>query len=466
MSRGHVRERANGSFQVFVYAGRDPLTGKERRLTGTAATRKEAEKLRTELLAQVDAGRRPAAKRTVADVIEAWLEVAELEVTTLHSYQSYIRNQILPTLGHVPIRKVGVEVMERFYAQLRKSGGRGGRPMGNSSVRQVHFIMRSAFGQAVKWGWLPENPAALASPPRLARREIEPPTIEGVTRLLEVAWDEDPDLGTLLWVTIICGVRRGELCGLRWSRVRLTAGDVLIARNYVQAGSALVEKDTKTHQARRIALDALSVDILTEHRERCEERARACGTTLLPDGYVFSSEVDGSVPLKPPSVSKKVQRVARKADVPADLRRLRHFMGTAMLTDGTDLRTVAGRLGHANGGATTLAVYTHFLPAPDRRAAEQLAKSLGPPRRHRGESRDISLTDVAPSFWGALGDRHVRSSGEIVRWDPVDGRLTVDLQSRTSSQSGPRPRWRRWAGSHSKVRRSARRSTRSQRRTG
>ncbi len=306
-----------------------------------------------------------------------------MEATTRHSYEAYIRRHILPSLGKLPAKKVDVEILERFYAWLRKAGGKGSRPIANSSVRQVHFVLRSALGQAVKWGWLNDNPAVLASPPRLARKEIEPPTLEGVTRLLGVAWEEDPDLGTLLWVAIISGVRRGELCGLRWSRVRLAEGDLLVARNYVQAGSTLVEKDTKTHQARRIALDKVTVDVLAQHRQRCEERARACDVPMLDDGYVFSSEVDGSVALNPQSVTRRVQRVARKAGVAADLRRLRHFMGTLMLTHGTDLRTVAGRLGHAGGGATTLAVYTHFLPAPDRRAAEEMAKHLGLPRPHR-----------------------------------------------------------------------------------
>ncbi|MGH8931583.1 MAG: tyrosine-type recombinase/integrase [Egibacteraceae bacterium] len=365
-----------------MYAGKDPLTGKQRYLNGTAATEKEAEKLRTQLLSQADAGKRPSTRRTVAEIIEAWLEVAELEATTRHSYDAYIRRHILPALGKLPPKKVDVEILERFYARLRKAGGKGGRPMANSSVRQVHFILRSALGQAVKWGWLNENPAVLASPPRLARKEIEPPTLEGVTRLLDVAWQDDADLGTLLWVAIISGVRRGELCGLRWPRVRLAEGDLVIARNRVQAGSALVEKDPKRHQIRRIALDELTVEILTEHHARCIERARVCGAELLHDGYVFSSEVDGSAALNPQTVTRRIQRVARKAGVSADPRRLRHFMGTTMLTEGiSDLRTVAGRLGHAGGGATTLGVYTHFLPAPDRRAAEQLAKRLGSPQR-------------------------------------------------------------------------------------
>jgi site-specific recombinase XerD len=61
------------------------------------------------------------------------------------------------------------------------------------------------------------------------------------------------------------------------------------------------------------------------------------------------------------------------------LRSLRHYAATEMLTSGVDLRTVAGRLGHGEGGATTLRVYTHFVPAPDRRAAEALARTVSRP---------------------------------------------------------------------------------------
>ncbi|MGH8884582.1 MAG: tyrosine-type recombinase/integrase [Egibacteraceae bacterium] len=220
--------------------------------------------------------------------------------------------------------------------------------MANSSVRQIHFILQAALGQAVKWGWLSENPAALATRPRFTRAEIQPLSVEGVTRLLGIAWEEDPDLGTLLWVAIISGSAGGAVRTA--VALRLAEGDLLVARNCVQHGSALVEKDTKTHQARRTALDELTVEILTGHRQQCEQRARAWDVELLEDGSVFSSEPDGSIALKPHSVTQRVGRVARKAGVDADLRRLRHFIGMAMLTEGTDLRTVAGRLGHAGGG--------------------------------------------------------------------------------------------------------------------
>ncbi|MGH8903807.1 MAG: hypothetical protein ACRDYA_19565 [Egibacteraceae bacterium] len=65
------------------------------------------------------------------------------------------------------------------------------------------------------------------------------------------------------------------------------------------------------------------------------------------DGCVFSCALDGSVALKRESVIRRVWRVARRAGVQVDLCRLRYFMGAAMLREGKDLWTVAGRLGHA-----------------------------------------------------------------------------------------------------------------------
>jgi len=63
MARGHIRARPNGTVQVLVYAGRDPVTGRQRYLSGTARSRKDAEKLLTSLLGQVDEQRSPTPGR-------------------------------------------------------------------------------------------------------------------------------------------------------------------------------------------------------------------------------------------------------------------------------------------------------------------------------------------------------------------------------------------------------------------
>jgi hypothetical protein len=122
--RGHIQLRSNGTFRVHVYAGRDPITKKPRYLSETTKTYDDAEKAMTRLLAQVDRERSPTTSGTVGYLLSRWLEVADLELTTRDGYEGYIRRNILPTLGDVPLRKLDTEMLDRFYAHLRARGGR------------------------------------------------------------------------------------------------------------------------------------------------------------------------------------------------------------------------------------------------------------------------------------------------------------------------------------------------------
>jgi hypothetical protein len=179
-------------------------------------------------------------------------------------------------------------------------------------------------------------------------------TPEEVSRLLETAYEADPDFAVLLWLAATTGARRGELCALRWGSVDLEAAELLILRNLFQAAGRLVEKDTKT---RRLALSEDSVALLEEHRRRCVERAAACGARLSDDAYVFSFDPAGRQPMHPDSVTHRFSRLARRLGLRTRLHDLRHYAATQLIAGGVDLRTVSGRIGHAGGGATTLRVY-------------------------------------------------------------------------------------------------------------
>src|SRR6266516_215629 len=123
MARGHVSRRPNGTWRVLVYAGRDPVTKKPIYLTATGKTEAEAERLRTKLLHQVDEQRTPNTGTTVGHLLDRFFEVADLEMTTRLTYEGYTRRNIRPALGDLPLRKLTVDVLDRFYAQMRKHGG-------------------------------------------------------------------------------------------------------------------------------------------------------------------------------------------------------------------------------------------------------------------------------------------------------------------------------------------------------
>jgi integrase len=78
---------------------------------------------------------------------------------------------------------------------------------------------------------------------------------------------------------MVTGMRRAELLALRWTDIDLAAEVLTIRRNYVRAGEKSIEKDTKTHQMRRLALDPATVEVLTEHHDRYQAACRDVGVT-------------------------------------------------------------------------------------------------------------------------------------------------------------------------------------------
>lgn len=125
------------------------------------------------------------------------------------------------------------------------------------------------------------------------------------------------------------------------------------------------------------------------------EQALMCGVPLPAAAFLFSHEPDGSVPWRPGFASLKFRRLRDELGLDdVRLHDLRHFVATTLLAAGVDLRTVAGRLGHAGGGRTTLAVYAHFQQAPDRVAADLLGKLLVRPDRPAGPTADSSPTNA------------------------------------------------------------------------
>jgi integrase len=204
-----------------------------------------------------------------------------------------------------------------------------------------------------------------------------PPDAEGVARLLTAAMDQDPELGLFLRLAVVLGARRSELIALKWRDVDLAAGEVLIASGVVRvAGQPLIDKDTKTHAKRRVAVGAETVEALKAHRARQAAAALAAGATLPPEAYVFARSPDGGKPISPPDgISHRFQELAARLGVRARLHDLRHFMVTQLVAGGVDWRTVSGRAGHADGHMT-LATYAHFQQAQDRQAAEFMDELL------------------------------------------------------------------------------------------
>ena len=137
----------------------------------------------------------------------------------------------------------------------------------------------------------------------------------------------------------------------------------------VQIGGQAIVKSTKTHQARRIALDTATLEVLQRHRQRLGERAIVAHFAMSDDLPIFPNDHFQHLP--PDTVSKRYRIAADRAGMPGRLHDLRHIAATQPLAPGIPVRTVAGRLGHANP-STTHNVYAHFVEVSDQHAADVL----------------------------------------------------------------------------------------------
>jgi integrase len=377
-SRGHIQRLPSGSFRVKVYAGTDPVTGKERLLRQTCLDEAAAQVALGRLLTEADGGRFPDRDATLGQALDRYLEVTDLEVSTREAHEGYIRRTIGPVLGGVKVRKLGPDSLDGLYTALKKCSRLCGRlpktehhtegqhgcdqrcgplrdhrtgrphtcdsrcrlhvckPMRPATILRIHSIISAALDLAVRYEWTDRNVAKNARPPHPRKREPDPPSPEQAARLLNLVWAEDEEFGLYLWTAFTTGARRGEVTALRENRFDFT------------------------------------------RQQRCV-RAGRC-VRVLPDPA-------GRTPWNPDTMTHRYRRYARRVGIASSLKELRHYSATQLLTAGTDLNTVAGRLGHAEG-STTLKFYAQFTRPADQRAAAVIPAQLDGLRK-RERLRDL-----------------------------------------------------------------------------
>ena len=310
VAKGNVERLPSGSLRVRVRGGTDPVTGRERRYKRTVRSEAEAAAELARLLRDLEAERAPDDSATVALLLDRYLDVADLEVLTREAHDGYIRRTIKPVLGDIRVRKLRADTLDALYAHLKRCSRLCGRlpktehytggehvcdqrcgplrdhrtsrphhcdercrphrckPMAPGSILRIHAIISAALNLAVRYEWIDRNPAEKATPPRARKREPDPPSPAQAARLLNEVWQEDEEFGLYLWAAFTTGARRGELLALREDRFDFEAQEVTFARNYLVKQGQRIEKDTKTGEGRRLALDPLTCELFAVHFRR------------------------------------------------------------------------------------------------------------------------------------------------------------------------------------------------------
>ena len=368
----YIVER-NTRFYVVTYDGLDPLTGRERRRwIPIGHDRSEAEAVATRL--EHDRVRDVPPRRSTLTLgsflIDTWMPQKRRTVraTTAYRYSWLIDRYIGPAIGGIALRRLRPDHLDDLYEQLASTGGRSGTGLAPKTVAEVHMICRAALDDAVGRQLVGRNVAhhtqrrRRPSGPSVARSW----TAQELHQFLRAARQQR--LYPALHLTAHTGMRRGEVAGLRWVDLDQARSRLSITRTIQNVGGQPVEFGVKTRTSRRtVDLDPHTLDVLMTWRRRL-------GSDNLPHGvddWMFCN-TRGRF-LNPESISQLFDRIVRRHNIPRiRFHDLRHTHASLLVADGTPIKVVSERLGHAHP-AFTMHTYQHVLPGMGTTAAERFA---------------------------------------------------------------------------------------------
>lgn len=359
-----IRKRPDGKFEFTVDVR--SVNGKRKQAHRIRATEAEARAELKRLLADDHTHRPTTVKNPRFDdyLVDRWLPTLEadpkLKASSLMSYRHASRHLVC-ALGAVKLRDLSGDQFTVLYGKLRARG------LSESTVRRVHVVAHKALKDARRWRLLSYNPVEDADAPGQAVPNPKAWSPEQVTAfLLHAQHDRWFPLFRLVATT---GLRRGEVCGLRWSDFE--GSEVVVRRNRVVVEHEVVEGSPKNDRVRRIALDPATLEVLKRWRAIQAEERLVIGPYWEGDDYCFTWP-DGSL-VHPGFITRTFRRLVTEAGLPPlSLHNLRHAWATSALRAGVDVKVVSGRLGHSSTHVTH-DMYTAVVPSMDAAAAETVA---------------------------------------------------------------------------------------------
>lgn len=276
--------------------------------------------------------------QTVAEYLSSWLDLRapSLAPSTLSGYRRCLRLHLTP-IADVRIDQLTPAHVMATLAPLCAAGH-------TRQAQLVRVLLRCALSDAVRMQLLPHNPVDAIRPPVHHQQPIAYWTHEQISAFL--ASQRFSSLNHVWLLALLCGLRRGELLGLRWSDVDLRAGVATVCNQRMVVDRVCIDRPPKSAAGRRtLPLPAPVIEAL--HRER--RRSRSLYVLSHPDGTPYS----------PQQLRHALDAACAEANLPRlHIHGLRHSMATAALEAGVDVKVLQSLLGHAHM-STTADTYLH-----------------------------------------------------------------------------------------------------------
>jgi len=353
---GTIRKRSDGRWEARIIVGHKN-DGSPMYKSAFTKTQKSALKQLHQLIDLYrDVDLTEDSRMTLGEWLDKWLYeymIFTVRESTLDSYRAMVKNQVKPFIGSKQIASLTTADMQKFYNKIKKEGRVRehpihGKTLADSMVRGVHMMLHEALDTAVKERLIAKNPTNGTTVPKCNYPEKQILGDNQLETFLEAIKGHEYWCD-FFYVEVMTGLRRGEICGLRWQDINFDENKLQVKRSVsVKKGGGVSIGETKTETGVRcIQMPPSVAELLKSKRQ-----------TAITE-WVFPHFLHPEQPISPASAYRKLKVILKNAELPLiRFHDLRHTFATHATQGGVDPKTLAGILGHTNA-SFTLDTYTH-----------------------------------------------------------------------------------------------------------
>lgn len=363
---GTIRKRSDGRWEARIIIGHKN-DGSPMYKSAFAKTQRSALKQLHQLLDLYrDIDLTEECRMTLGEWLDKWLDeymIFTVRESTLDSYRCLTENQVKRFIGEKQLSSLTTAELQKFYIKIKNEGRvkpnrDGSYELADSMVRKIHMMLHEALDTAVSERLIAKNPTIGTTIPKNNYPEKQVLGDEQLENFLEAIKHEEY-WSDFFYVEVMTGLRRGEICGLKWSDIDFEDKKLRIERSVsVKKGGGVSIGETKTQTGTRNIFMPPSVAEVLQKRKQ----------TAITE-WVFPAFLNPEQPIHPAAAYRKLKVILKHAELPMlRFHDLRHTFATHAMKGGVDAKTLSGILGHTNA-SFTLDTYTHVTSDMQRSAS-------------------------------------------------------------------------------------------------
>jgi integrase len=309
----------------------------------------------------------------VGEYLDKWLADSVRDTVrqrTYERYESIVRVHIKPPIGWVKLMALTPAHVRALYRKTLDDG------LAPRTVNYIHVTLHKALSQAVSDGLVQRNVASVKAP-RPEKPEIRPLSPEQARKLIATAHETGDRFEALYVLALHCGLREGELLGLKWDDVDLsgTTAALQVRRTLSETRTGHKFEKPKNGKGRSVRCSQKATEAVRSHRARQNGERLRVGSLWQDNGLVFPTTT-GTTMSGTNLLGRHFKPLLKRAELPTiRLHDLRHTCATILLMAGKHPKYVQELLGHASINIT-LDTYSHVIEGMDGGLGDAMDEAL------------------------------------------------------------------------------------------